>query len=239
MVAVLIERYLQPCDPCHIFLSYPGSSDATHQVIVCRSIDWVGLASDKFKSATSAFVHRGRTDCQLDFSLCSGRSGHHLGGCGAAGSRRNERLGWRRRHGCQWKPARRLLSVNYGTSIMIYKAGYAVTVNIDGSFGPSQIWWSSGGGCSGTGYLNDGQGGAGGVQELNLWQSGGGPGTDGWAEDSGNSGAGTFEITSYDIPASETPEPGSAILLSTGVLALAGLILCRRQLNFGGANSNS
>jgi hypothetical protein len=36
-------------------------------------------------------------------------------------------------------------------------------VNIDGTFNPSQIWWSSGTGCSGTGYLNDGGEGAGGL----------------------------------------------------------------------------
>lgn len=56
-----------------------------------------------------------------------------------------------------------LLSVN-GTSVTIYKSGYAITVNIDGTFTPAQMWWSNGGSCSGTGYLNDGQEGAGGAQ---------------------------------------------------------------------------
>jgi len=57
-----------------------------------------------------------------------------------------------------------LIGSGYGPSITIYKSGYFISVNVDGTFTPSQIWWSNGGSCSGTGYLNDGQGGAGGLQ---------------------------------------------------------------------------
>ncbi|MGA3082069.1 MAG: hypothetical protein ABSD44_11880 [Terracidiphilus sp.] len=57
-----------------------------------------------------------------------------------------------------------LVGVGYAGAVTIYKSGYTLTVNIDGTFNPSQIWWSSGTACSGTGYLNDGQGGAAGLQ---------------------------------------------------------------------------
>jgi hypothetical protein len=50
-----------------------------------------------------------------------------------------------------------------GTTVTIYNSGYQIYVNLDGTFSPSQIWWNTGTGCSGTGYLNDGQSGAGGV----------------------------------------------------------------------------
>jgi hypothetical protein len=71
-----------------------------------------------------------------------------------------------------------------------------------------------------------------GGQELNLWQNGGGPGFDGWAEQSGGLGYGTFSITAYNVPLSEqpTPEPGSMLLLGTGLSGLAGLLLRRRAL---------
>jgi hypothetical protein len=42
--------------------------------------------------------------------------------------------------------------------VTIYKSGYFVTVGIGGKFPVSQIWWA-GSSCTGTGYLNDGQGG--------------------------------------------------------------------------------
>jgi hypothetical protein len=61
-----------------------------------------------------------------------------------------------------------------GTTVTIYKSGYAVTVNIDGTFPVSQIWWSNAASCGGTGYLNDGQGGAGGstiYAKTVVWSS--------------------------------------------------------------------
>jgi hypothetical protein len=50
-----------------------------------------------------------------------------------------------------------------GNGMTIYKSGYAISVNIDGTFSPSQIWWSNSSSCTGTPYLNDGQGGSGGI----------------------------------------------------------------------------
>jgi hypothetical protein len=49
-------------------------------------------------------------------------------------------------------------------AVTIYKAGYFVTVNLDGTFQPSQMWWMNPTttSCSGTAYLNDGAGGTGG-----------------------------------------------------------------------------
>jgi len=74
-----------------------------------------------------------------------------------------------------------------------------------------------------------------GTLDLNLYQSGGGPGMDGWylSDSSGNISGdqnGTFAITSFDVPPSEnpTPEPGSFLLLGTGLFALAGIILRKR-----------
>lgn len=61
-----------------------------------------------------------------------------------------------------------------GTTVTIYKSGYAITVNIDGTFPVSQIWWSNAGSCGGTGYLNDGQGGGGGsttYAKTVVWSS--------------------------------------------------------------------
>ena len=70
--------------------------------------------------------------------------------------------------------------------------------------------------------------------DLNLYQLGGGPGYDGWFEGDGSGDTGgTFTITGYSIspdeyPSSATPEPGSTLLLGTGLFALAGLLLRRR-----------
>jgi hypothetical protein len=47
--------------------------------------------------------------------------------------------------------------------------------------------------------------------ELNLWEQGA-PGMDGWAESSGSSGFGELTVT---------PEPGSLLLMGTGLLCLA------------------
>ena len=64
--------------------------------------------------------------------------------------------------------------------------------------------------------------------ELNLWQGGGGPGTDGGNEASGlgngPGGSGTFTITSMDILPSETPEPGTLLLMGSGLCSLAGIV---------------
>jgi hypothetical protein len=68
--------------------------------------------------------------------------------------------------------------------------------------------------------------------DLNIYQLGGGPGYDGWFEGNGNEDTGgTFSITSYDLSSDElpqTPEPGSILLLGTGLFALAGLLMRRR-----------
>jgi hypothetical protein len=79
---------------------------------------------------------------------------------------------------------------------------------------------------------------------LNLFFSysvgGGGPVYYGWYDSQGNGdysfegATGNFTITSYDIPGPEnvTPEPGSFLLLGTGLFAIAGLLL-RRRAAFG------
>jgi hypothetical protein len=67
--------------------------------------------------------------------------------------------------------------------------------------------------------------------DLNLYQLGGGPGYDGWFEGNGKGdSSGTLDITAISIDPSEypTPEPGSFLLLGTGLAALAGLQLRRR-----------
>jgi hypothetical protein len=56
-----------------------------------------------------------------------------------------------------------LVAPPYSTQVTIYKSGYFISLNIDGTFQPSQIWWSSASGCSGTPYLNDGTGSTGGA----------------------------------------------------------------------------
>jgi hypothetical protein len=56
-----------------------------------------------------------------------------------------------------------LLGVPSGATLQVYKSGYIVNVNIDGTFPPAQFWWSNSSGCNGTPYLNDGNGGLGGV----------------------------------------------------------------------------
>ncbi|MGA9070418.1 MAG: PEP-CTERM sorting domain-containing protein [Terracidiphilus sp.] len=81
----------------------------------------------------------------------------------------------------------------------------------------------------------------GGGDYLNLFFSysvgGGGPNYYGWYDSLGNgdygfeSATGSFAITSYEIPPSEippTPEPGSYLLLGTGLCALAGVLLRKR-----------
>ncbi|HMH16476.1 MAG TPA: DNRLRE domain-containing protein [Edaphobacter sp.] len=56
-----------------------------------------------------------------------------------------------------------LIGAPYSTLVTIYKSGYFISLNVDGTFQPSQIWWSSASGCSGTPYLNDGTGSSGGA----------------------------------------------------------------------------
>ena len=62
--------------------------------------------------------------------------------------------------------------------------------------------------------------------ELNLWQTGGGAGTDGWAENNGSFGFGTFTAAAETTPPVLTPEPGTLLLLSSG---LAGLVRILRR----------
>jgi hypothetical protein len=50
-----------------------------------------------------------------------------------------------------------------GGSVTIYNSGYAVTVNMNGTFPDAQIYWTSGTSCSGSPYLNDSQFGAAGA----------------------------------------------------------------------------
>jgi hypothetical protein len=57
--------------------------------------------------------------------------------------------------------------------------------------------------------------------ELNLWD-GGYPFAEGWAENTGPSGSGTF---------ASTPEPGSLLLMGSGLLALAFLLLRKSSLS--------
>ncbi|MGA8742030.1 MAG: DNRLRE domain-containing protein [Terracidiphilus sp.] len=101
-----------------------------------------------------------------------------------------------------------LVGAGYGTSITVYKSGYLISINVDGTFTPSQIWWSNGNSCSGTGYLNDGESGAGGVQayaKTVVWSSA----TNSWYVTSGTatkdvvtseSGAGTTSAQITDPP---------------------------------------
>ncbi|MGA3082068.1 MAG: PEP-CTERM sorting domain-containing protein [Terracidiphilus sp.] len=65
--------------------------------------------------------------------------------------------------------------------------------------------------------------------DLNIYQSGGGPGTDGWYESNTNGDQlGTFNITAFNIQPAESPEPGSLLLLGTGLFALAVVVLRKR-----------
>jgi hypothetical protein len=63
--------------------------------------------------------------------------------------------------------------------------------------------------------------------ELTLWE-GGFPPIDGWAEDGGASGDGSFTLA---------PEPGSGLLLATGILALAGILMRRSLASSLGLNA--
>jgi hypothetical protein len=56
-----------------------------------------------------------------------------------------------------------LLGSPSGATFAVYKSGYIVNVNIDGTFPPAHLWWSNSSACSGTPYLNDGNGGLGGI----------------------------------------------------------------------------
>jgi hypothetical protein len=50
-----------------------------------------------------------------------------------------------------------------GSALTIYKSGYFVSVNADGTFPSAHIWWASSSSCAGTPYLYDGNGGLGGI----------------------------------------------------------------------------
>jgi hypothetical protein len=56
-----------------------------------------------------------------------------------------------------------LLGNPSGATFTIYKSGYIVNVNIDGTFPSAHIWWTSASSCAGMPYLNDGNGGLGGI----------------------------------------------------------------------------
>ncbi len=56
-----------------------------------------------------------------------------------------------------------LLGNPTGATFPIYNSGYILNVNIDGTFPAAHLWWSNSSGCSGTPYLNDENGGLGGV----------------------------------------------------------------------------
>ena len=50
----------------------------------------------------------------------------------------------------------------YGSEVTVSTQGYIVNIGLDGLFPASQIWWTTASSCTGTAYLNDGYGGAGG-----------------------------------------------------------------------------
>ena len=56
-----------------------------------------------------------------------------------------------------------LLGSPSGATFSVYKSGYFVNVNTDGTFPPAHIWWASASSCAGTPYLDDGNGGLGGI----------------------------------------------------------------------------
>jgi len=56
-----------------------------------------------------------------------------------------------------------LLGNPTGATLSVYKSGYIINVNIDGTFPPALLWWSNSSNCSGTPYLNDGSSGLGGI----------------------------------------------------------------------------
>jgi hypothetical protein len=55
-------------------------------------------------------------------------------------------------------PVGSLLGLGYGEYLNLKSGQYFFSIGFDGSFPISQIWWT-GANCTGTPYLNDGQGG--------------------------------------------------------------------------------
>ena len=98
-----------------------------------------------------------------------------------------------------------LLSLG-GSSVTIYNSGYVFTINMDGTFYPSTIIWTSGSACSGTPYLSDSGNGVGGVQQ---WYK-----TVAWSAEA-NQWYVTSGTPTNDMLASE-PAPGGTSATFTG-----------------------